>query len=188
MTSTYLPTDQYQGIVIKEGMNTIKHSRLPTIGILSTSKVSKIKKYPITIDMITNFTNIGTPEIPFSSGLFINLPQQAASKPCLLIIAGHMCVPSDGTFVNYSEDKLLLDLNVNDAMVDRFYTANEILDLSSIKNIINPNNDQYILKSNLITEQALKAFLTLPQSFIVDRKSTRLNSSHEFVSRMPSSA
>ena len=36
--------------------------------------------------------------------------------------------------------------------------------------------------------QALRAFEESAGAAVLDRKSTRLNSSHEFVSRMPSSA
>ena len=40
--------------------------------------------------------------------------------------------------------------------------------------------------SNLVQKE--KGYIAEAAAFVADRKSTRLNSSHEFVSRMPSSA
>ena len=65
--------------------------------------------------------------------------------------------------------------NVDPALIDRIYSSKEGIDLSEFdfKDVIHPN-ECFVLKSD--------------RNSVLDRKSTRLNSSHTTVSRMPSSA
>ena len=130
-------------------------------------KTGKIKKYKITTDMIGKLTQTDPASYDITKSLTLKLPAAAIGKYIMLVIAGHLGFKETFVFSQYTADTLLLNLNVDNAMIDRYYCANSILDLSAVNAIVNPTNQKYIDQANLLTESSLKAILTMSQSFIV---------------------
>jgi hypothetical protein len=166
-TDVNMSGSQATGVIIENGMSTIRNSSIAPIGIWSFSKVSALKKYKIDTSMITKLTDDGSGNYDITKSLLLTLPQPAIGKYIMLVIAGHICFKETNTFSQYTDDKLLLNLNIEQAMIDRYYCANSLIDMSSVNSVINPTNLRYINKENIISEAGLKSILTLPQSFIV---------------------
>lgn len=167
-TDVQMSGDKAIGVIIEDGMSTIRGSNVPTIGIWSFSKICALNKYKITSDMVSKLTQDDPDNYDITKSLILTLPEAAVGKYIMLVIAGHLCFAETQVFSHYNEQKLLLNLNVDQAMIDRYYCASSILNMQSVNNVVkNAQADVYANKQNLLSEQGLIAMLTMPQSFIV---------------------
>ena len=76
-------------------------------------------------------------------------------------------------------------------LVDKYPAANErVVALQSVRAVGGPATTAAVAMARLGVDVALSCVIGDDDNgrFILDRKSTRLNSSHEWISRMPSSA
>ncbi len=156
------------GIVIEGAMKSIRSSNVPTIGIWSFLNVSKINKYKITSEMLSQLTDNGVDPYDPTKSITITLPDQAVGKYIALSIMGHLTFIDSNAFSFLTPTTLLLDININDAMVDRYYAANSLMDLSEFNAAVKPDiENPYMPKAELLKLENLKKALMLPQSFII---------------------
>lgn len=151
-----------EGFVIKDGGRSVQHANRNAVGLLSFSKVGKLKLIPITDDMI-----YGRELSQLRLGFRIKLPESIGNRVVMLSIGGVLHYQSQYYRVvgddlisldwwkiplaqRYYNTRHLIDLSAFDACLDRPDTHGDALDLE---------------KAN--SDEAIRAYMTLSQSFVI---------------------
>ncbi len=149
------------GIYAIDGGRTHRLSNKNIAGLLSFREVAKMEQIPITPSMVTSVN----PDQPLSAGAFIGLPSSVAGKTVLLVIGGYLHILDD-TYQVVSDHLLKVDIsNLN--LADRYFHSQGKINLESLDIDTGSANSKQISVSSLYSDDVLRAYLSLPQSFVV---------------------
>ncbi len=131
------------------------------VGLLSTVNLGEVTYVGITESMIYKQAENHN----LATRAFINVGQDLDNKTILLSLGGYLHV-LDGLYRNIGNGQVVLHLD-KIRFLQRYLESREFIDLSSIKDLF-PQDDQYGIPVGVFkSEECIKRFLTLPQSFFV---------------------
>jgi len=157
------PTDVSQdGIYVKEGMVSRNMSGKAEIGVYSFRELGKLSFVPITPEMVYKQDASQL----FKDRAHVDLGIDVSNKTVMLVLGGYFHVLDERTFYRVSDSAFAVVFN-NLPLFDRFYDSRKYIDLSSLNVEISDNNPSHFSVEDLLSDAALRAYLTLPQSFFV---------------------
>jgi len=149
------------GLYIKHGGESGLIANDTAVGILSTVNLGAVTYHGITEAMIYK----QDPLHNLTTKAFIDLGIDVDNKTVLFSLGGYLHV-LDGLYRNIGNGQIVLHLD-KIRWLHRYLEAREFIDLSSITELF-PQSDTYGLPVGVFeTEECIKRFLTLPQTFFV---------------------
>lgn len=154
----------YDGVYayIKEGGRSVRIANNAQLGLYSFRDISRIECLNITDDMISIPSGFSTLE----ERVQITLPADYSFKSFLVVIGGYLYLPHPQSCWVNSEKTLNLDMTkVN--LLDKVFTSRSLIDLSSLNLTVSSSSEDAINVEELFSDEVLRKYLTLPQSFII---------------------
>jgi len=166
-----IETDGSTGVWVKGGGKSRLISSQTQFGIYSFSNIGRITLIPITLNMLHKRLSpemiSGTaPTDPFSKIGFIKLPQSMLNKSALVVLGGYLFTPDSTVISRVSDDEIQIDFQ-KIPMLARYYESRHYLDLSSLGLDTSAQNPSVVSVQQLLSDEVLMKYMTLPQSFIV---------------------
>lgn len=155
-------TDGTNGIVVYHANTSRKIANQNQVGIISFYNVAGLEFIPITEDMIYK----NDPLQPISESGYIKIGRDLTNKSVLISIGGYLHYV-DGNLIQFvNDDEITIDFS-NYNLFERYYESKHYIDLSSLPMSQNSVNDSQIATEELLSDNVLKKYLTLPQSFVI---------------------
>lgn len=150
------------GIYIEDGMKSQFLSNKANIGICSFREIGKLTFKPITNPMI--YKQHATEELFHNT--YIDVGQDITDKTVLLVIGGYLHGFGDDVVSRVSPTSLKIKFS-NIPYLDRYYESRNYIDLSSLNLSSTSKSKTQIAVNELYSDEAIRAYFTLSQSFIV---------------------
>lgn len=152
-----------EGVHIIDGNRSLRRANENQVGVYSFSEVGEVDSIPITEEMVHSYASAQ----PLRRGAYLRIPDdvELENKTVLLVIGGYLQVLGD-TYQRVGERHYRVHINKLH-MRERYYDSCKDIDLSSLGLTEYDHNDSLLSKDALTSDQALRAYLTLPQSFFV---------------------
>lgn len=155
-------TDKLNGAWVLNGMRSVIQSKQNKIGIHNFQDLGKLTLIPITSSMIYKQNT----KQNLCNQAYINVGQDLTGSTVMLVIGGYLHLLDTKTFRLVGEQALMVDFN-NYPLLERYYESRDSIDLSNLALSAYPTNPDAISVAELTSDAAIKALLTLPQSFVV---------------------
>lgn len=149
-------------IYVVDGMKTARRANRNELGILNFESIGKINRIPITDAMIYKQKE----HQQLKHNCYIDTDTDLSTKSVMLVMGGYLHILDKKTFFRVSETAFGIDFS-NLPLLDRYYESREILDLSSLGLETTDTNLSQISVSELYSDEVLRRYLTLSQSFLV---------------------
>lgn len=150
------------GLYIVDGMKSAMIARQNTVGIYSFREIGEIEIIPIKTSMISRQLE----SIPLSQRAYIDIGQSVEGKIPAIVIGGYFHL-LDEKLYHMVNDKVMCLEFANYRFLDRYYESLRYIDLSSLPIQKYQRNETQISTENLFSDEVIRAYLTLSQSFIV---------------------
>lgn len=160
----YLHMTDYDttGIYVVDGNKSAVHSNNNQMGIYSFKELGPIKPIPITAGMISRQLE----NIPLKNKVYLKLPEKIENKVPMLVLGGYLHIFDPHTFYLVDEQTICINF-LNYRFLDRYYESLKYIDLSSLPIDHYQRNKTQLDLENFFSDEVIKAYLTLTQSFIV---------------------
>jgi hypothetical protein len=132
------------------------------MGLLNFQGVGKLKYLPIKESMIGRHFD----KEPLGNRAVINLGIDVVDKTLILVLGGYMHILDEKTFYRVGKQSVMIDFN-NIPMLERYYESKKFLDLSSLPMEKSSNNEDAVAIGSFFSDDNIKAYLTLSQTFVV---------------------
>ena len=162
------------GLQVVEGGRTGRMCNSNQVGIHSFFGVGTIDQIPITADMIYKTISSGR----LADRAYIELPYDTEDRTILLVVGGYLHVLDD-TYVRIGPRSIRINFN-KIAFPERYFESRNRIDLSSLPLNLNEDNPGHVGVDELHSDEVIKAYLSLPQSYVVI-----VNAKDFFVRRHP---
>ena len=160
---------------VYDGGTTMRKSRMNYVGLLSFLDIGKITKVPITKDMI--YTQASDSNLKERTYLWLN--QDIEGKTVLLSIGGYLFMPQDQMFWQSGEHTFAINWS-SYPIIERLFESQRFLDLSSLGLDIDPKNPSLTNVTQFLSDETLKAYMTLSQSFFIIVETDNIFSNKKF--------
>lgn len=150
------------GIYIKEGDRSRQVSGRNNLGIYSFRELGSLEFVSITPSMVYK----QKPEQSLRHRAYIDVGQDLTNKTVLLVLGGYLHVLDPRVFWRTSASCLAVSIE-NLPLVERYHESRHLLDLSSLPLERTSANPDQIGLDNFYSDEVLRAYLSLPQSFVV---------------------
>lgn len=147
---------------VYDAVKTLNKSRSNHIGILSFLDVGSLDKIKINKDNILPLDETSS----LKDKIYFSVEEDLNNKSYILILGGYMIFPDENIFWRSGEHTFALNLNLL-PYVERIYESNYYIDLSDLELTTNPINDTMINTDELWSDEVIKKYMTLTQSFLV---------------------
>lgn len=152
-----------QGVFIKDGMKTIRHSGIGNVGVLSFVGVGQIELRPITADMIYKQTE----DQSLCNQCYLDIGEDIGNdKQVMIVIGGHLHALDEKILTRLGGPLFKINFK-NYPILDRYFESREFMDLSSLPLTETSLGDGAIEVPELLSDDAIRALLSLSQSFLV---------------------
>lgn len=162
-------------VYVKDGDVSRQKSGQATIGVFSFKNLGELTYVPITPEMVYK----QRPEQQLRHTAYIDVGQDLSDYTVILVLGGYMHVLDKNTFFRTGDRGLAVSVE-NLPLFERYHESRQMLDFSSLPLQLTNRNDSQVGVSDLLSDACIRAYLTLPQSFIVLLKNTRV-----FATRYP---
>lgn len=171
-----------EGVYVKDGNKSAMLSRQNQIGIVSFLGLGELTYVPIATEMVYKQTE----DQLFKNRCYIDLGQDVSDKSVMLVLGGYLHLLEPGAFYRTGASTFAIDFD-NLPLVDRFYESKDYIDLSSMSLSKTARNPNQVAVSELYSDAALRAYVTLSQSFFVIVNNSDLSVDREQVrkTKMP---
>ena len=150
------------GIRLLDGHRSVVKLNRNHIGIMSFEEIGELECIPVTDEMISPMAD-GT---PLNNGVYLNIGAvDLTDKQVMLVVGGYLQLVSN-IFKPINTGVYKLDLD-RLRYQDRFLKSRNALDLSAMDLTVYSNNKDLIDRNELLSDDAIKAYLTHPTSFFV---------------------
>lgn len=151
------------GIYVIDGAKSMHKSRNNQIGITTFQDIGNITRVPLT-------TNNIFIEAPINNDLndrvHIRINNDVTNKVPILILGGYM-VLLDNIILRQTGDKTFTVSLAKFGYLEKIYESKEFLDLSELNLDTTANNINQINTSQLFSDEVVKKYFTMSQSFII---------------------
>lgn len=162
-------TDNKTGLWVTNGMKSCVQAKKNKLGLLDFQDLGKLTMIPITGSMIYKQNTSQA----LANRAYINVGQDLTNSTVLVVIGGYLHVLDHKTFKLVSNESIMIDFN-NYPLYERYYESKDSIDLSSLAFTAYPTNPDAIAVDEITSDAAIKALLTLSQSFIVLLNNTEI--------------
>lgn len=179
----YHRTDHADGAAyVYDGAVSMRKSKLNHVGILSFLDIGKLEKVSLAAPRIAP----AVPGTKLSEKLVFSVDHDLEGKSFFLVLGGYLVMPGEGVFWQSSDHSFTLDLN-RLPYVERLFESSKYLDLSSLDITPLPINAQAYNVPELFSDEVIKKYMTMSQSFLVIVDVARLvtNKIHVRKSNLP---
>lgn len=151
------------GVRIVDGNSTVRKSNDNQVGILSFEDVCKIKKVPITLDMLSK----QNAQTKYSSVTYVTMPDDVdlENKTVLLVLGGYLHTFSH-SYVRVSDRTWRVHLR-NILFFERYVESVRGMDVTSLGLRDDPANPTLFSVQEMLSDATMAAYLTMSQSFFV---------------------
>lgn len=150
------------GIYVKDAYTTCIHAGRNEVGIVNLEGVSSFECMPITESMVHS----GDEQTPIGDKLYLKIPESKKDKLVGLVAGGYLYLLDQESFYRTSDTTFCFEIR-NVALLDRFFASEHVLDLSSLELERAGRNNAQLSRQELFSEEVLKRYMTLSQSFLV---------------------
>lgn len=152
-----------QGTYILGGNKSLILANDNQVGIYSFLNVGELQYVPITESMIRPLAD----DIDLYKGVYIHFPESidTTNKTVLLVIGGYLHV-LDNVYFPISDNAFRINPG-NLCLLERIYDSYRRLDLSPLGLVQYEENSSLIETESLLSDDVIKAYLTLEQSFFI---------------------
>lgn len=158
----HLTDADHNGAYVIDGMKSRNKSKKNQIGITSFRELGELSFIPIRESMI--YKNDDNESLGKKTHLDIGV--DLADKTVMLVLGGYLHVLDEERFYRTGTTTFAIDF-ANIPLIQRYYESNPFLDLSSLGLDYTVQNPRQISVSELYGDEAIKAYLTLSQSFLI---------------------
>jgi len=162
------------GIYVKDGMLSNFMSNENNIGIYSFREVGELTFISITRDMV--YSQNGE---ALKDSAYIDLGIDLSNKTVMLVLGGYFHILDKKTFLRISDSRFKINTS-NLPLLDRYYESKNYIDLSSLNLSKTVRNLDQVAISEIFSDDAITAYLTLSQSFFVIMDNTEI-----YVNKIP---
>lgn len=150
------------GLYVVDAMKSAKIANQNTIGIYSFRELGKIEIIPIKEEMVQR----QHPDIPLKTRIYLDIGKDIGKKVPGIVIGGYLHFFDEKIYHMVSERVMCIEF-LNYRFLDRFYESGRFIDLSTLPVERGRLNDTQILLDSLFSDDCIKAYFQLPQSFVV---------------------
>lgn len=162
------------GVYVVDGNHSAVLANQNQMGLYSFREIGSLEHIQIKPEMISR----QLPDIPLHNKIYIKLPEKIGTKLPILVLGGYMHIYDSDMFYMVDEQTLCINF-MNYRWLDRYYESLKWIDLSSLPIDKYQRNDMQLDLENFYSDEVIKAYLTLSQSFV-----TLLDSQDVFVERV----
>jgi hypothetical protein len=146
---------------IAKGADTARKGNQNHVGILSFLDVGRVTKLPIDINKITS-----DPGGLLKDRTYFAIDQVTDNRSCFLVLGGYLIFPQDNVFWKNGPKNFVLNIQ-NIEYLEKIYESILTLDLSSLGLTGSPINPDLISIDEIYSDDVIKKYLTLSQSYLV---------------------
>lgn len=150
-----------RGISVVDGMRSCEISRQNQIGIYSFRELGSLKFVPITPEMVYKQNE----NQAFKDRFYINVGEDLTDKTVFLVLGGYLHA-MDGLYWRTGDGTLGVDM-ANYSFLERYYESSKYVDMTSLGLGKRPGNEFQVDMEHLYSDEVIKAYATLSQSFVV---------------------
>lgn len=147
---------------VYDGRASMTKSRQNQIGIISFMDIGAVKKVPIKAENIYSQDS----DSKLWTRTYLHLDEDITNKSVILVLGGYMVFPEDGVFWQTGEKTFAINFS-SFPFIQRYFESSKYLDLSSLGLSVHSENKDIISTTELCSDEVLKKYLTLSQSFFV---------------------
>jgi hypothetical protein len=147
---------------VYQGATTLRKSKDNHLGILSFLDIGKVTKVPIKFDEI--YAQDATSSLRLRT--YVKLDQDLTGKSVFLVLGGYLVFPDENIFWQSSDNMFALNFS-GIPMLERYFESHNYLDLSGLGLPQNTNNPAMVNVDDFFSDEIIKRYLTLSQSFFV---------------------
>lgn len=155
-------TDKVSGVMVYDAYKSLKIANQNQIGIFSFEGVCSLEFVPITRNMIHK----QDPSEKLASSAYIHLDKDLTNKSVMLVIGGYLHSVDSDIFKKVGLSDFKIDFS-NYRLLDKYYESKNYIDLSSLNLSITTRNLSQTSIEELFSDECIRAYLTLSQSFFV---------------------
>jgi len=151
-----------ENLWVIDGGRTMSHSNLNHMGIISFNDVCSMEKFHISNEMIY-------PEIngrPLREHMVIKLPEDINHRVVVMSIGGYIQFIEPSVMWQSGADMISICID-RLPFLKRFHESNRYLDLSGMGLSYDPNNPTAVSVDELFSDQVLKNYMGLTQTFVM---------------------
>lgn len=149
------------------------------VGLLSFRKLGTIKHKPIKANMIHPMGSSA-----LKDNLIIDCGERIVGKTVILVAAGYMHVLDKRCFYQYNDTCILVKpAKMN--LIERYHETRRVLDLSRLTMEQPKEHESFIQLAQFWSDDNIKAWFTLPQSFLVILDNAEIYAEKEYVRTPP---
>jgi hypothetical protein len=157
------------GLFVTDGMTSCLNSNRNEIGLLSFINLGSLSFIPIKDEMI--YTQ--RPEQKLRYNCYIDTGVDLTNKTVMLVLGGYLHVLDRRAFFRIGSAAFGIDFG-KIPLVDRYYESCNVLDLSSLSLASTDANPAQISVNNLYSDDVLRRYLQLSQTFLVVLDNTEI--------------
>lgn len=150
-----------EGLYVVEGGRTGAIKRDNHVGLLSFRDVAALEYIPIVAGMVYKTH----PDQKYADYANVKLPKPVVGKTILLVLGGYLHV-LDNAYQQTGPSSVRINFN-RIPLPERVFESFDRINLDSLQLTPSPNNDRQFVREELLADDTLAAYLTLPQSFFV---------------------
>lgn len=174
----FYPTDyDINGAFVKDCFQSGPITKADSVGLLSFENIGELTQIPITEDMLYKRND----ETPYHQRVDIKLPIDHSDYTIAMVIGGYLHIAQDNLFIRTGTHTVSLNFDQLN-FPNRYFESKRFMDLSSLPLTKSATNPEFVALSELDSDEVIKAYLTLPQSFIVLIKTQDISLERVYVS------
>ena len=150
------------GAYVVEGDVSRKLSKRDQVGILSFREIGELEFVPITPEMVYTQSE----EQSLRHRTYVDVGVDLAGKTPMLVLGGYLHAV-DSSILRVVGDQHLMVSVENLPLFERYYESRPYIDLSGLPVETSTNNPFQIAVEEFLSDECLRAYFSLPQSFVV---------------------
>ncbi len=149
-------------IYVIDAQKSSLHSGRNEVGIINFKAVGGLELISITPSMVhRRFANQ-----PMKNQLYIKAPKPATNKTVALVFGGYLYLLDSLVFSRVADDIFMFDTQ-SAPMLERYYESSELMDMKALGLTTAGAHNKQIIKEQLLSDEVLKKWISMSQSFLV---------------------
>jgi len=166
------------GAYVRDCVASLETSGCDTIGLISFDEVARLDYLSITEEMIYK----RNPEAAFKDRIDIKFPYDVSDKSIGLVLGGYLHLVDQTLFTRTGPDTITIKFDRFN-FINRYFESKQFLNLDSLGLSTSPDNPDFLNITELLSDEVIKRYLMLSQSFIILIDSMDMASRKEYVYR-----